>query len=461
VKQREQLGEWHLVEKLGEGGNGQVWAVRNTRTRKHAAIKILDSRNTNSERYLRFQREVGTLKDLAPSQLAILPLLDFHLSDDISTEPAWFVMEHASLLGVALADAPVASVVAAIRDVAETLEQLVHLGLHHRDVKPGNLFYRDGRPEVGDFGLIKRLEADDETITREGHRPGPYAYMPSEVFQRLDDADDELVDVYCLAMTLWVLVAGEHSPPRSPIEPGGHFSLGRHCPGQKHVGELDEILARATAADPERRPRMGEFARMLDRWLTNLEAGEGFAAQYAAIERNKRQVLRWIVDYAHRTECFFGMNILSASTHEVDLPPGIAWEEMSVALEGLHEAGLIDGEPDQHFSPPADWINVYPTATGAAQVLDEAVIVARLAPLLRSLPREPRWQLRLSRRDTTPDGFDDHKLPPAHYVFLMRIARAHGFADFTEHPFMGYIVLQKPRLTHDGLRFLAELEQPS
>jgi hypothetical protein len=459
----EHLGEWRLVEPLGRGGNGQVWRVENVTSGEQAAIKVLDTRNADSERYARFRGEVETLEELKGSELAILPLLDYSLPEEIRDTPAWYVMPLAQPLAEVFAERPVPQLVEAMAGIAETLAQLASLGLYHRDVKPDNLYVREGRPEVGDFGLIKRPRATARAVTGEGKRPGPYAFMPSEAFLRPDDADDEPIDVYCLAMSLWAIAAGELEPPRHPIEPGGHYGLAKLQPGQRHIDELDEILAGATAADPAARPRMAELAAAFERWLAGLEASEGFAAEYAALERNKRLLLRWLVEYAHTVECFFGMNMLSAGPLEVPLPLGLAWEEVSAAFASLYEEGLIRAEPGERPSepggPPSWWMNVYPSAHGVEQVLDKVVLIARLAPLLRSLPRHEGYRMQLSRSDTTPDGFDDWKLPPAEYVFLMRQAQAYGLADFSEDAATGFIWLSNIRLTSRGLQLLAELEE--
>jgi serine/threonine protein kinase len=465
VRAGDQFGEWRVLDPLGKGGNGQVWRVEHVVRGEQAAIKVLDTRNADSERYARFRSEVETLEELADSELAILPLLDKFLPEDIRNNPAWYVMPLAKPLAEALAGQPVPRLVEAMAGIAETLAQLASLPLHHRDVKPDNLYERDGRAEVGDFGLIKRPKATARAVTSEGKRPGPYAFMPSEAFLRPDEADDEAIDVYCLAMCLWAIAADEVEPPRHSIEPGGHYGLGKLHPEQPHIDELDEILAAATAADPAARPRMAELAAAFERWVAGLEASSGYAAEYAALERNKRLLLRWLVEYAHTVECFFGMNMISATQQDMPLPPGLSWPEVSAAFASLYEDGLIRAtdpaeRPSQPGAPPSFWMNVYPSPFGVEKVLDKAVLIARLAPLLRSLPRHDGYRMQLSRRDTTPDGFDDWKLPPAEYVFLMRQAQAYDLADFSENAATGYIWLSNIRLTSRGLQLLAELEQP-
>lgn len=464
-KAGDELGSWRLVKPLGEGGNGQVWEVEPAESSASRAMKILDSRKADSERYARFREEVSTLRELDGSDLAVLPILDSSLPEDIRNTPAWYVMPLAEPLGEALAGKPVPECVRAFAGLAGTLGQLASLRLNHRDVKPANLYIRDGRSEVGDFGLIKRPRPTDHVITDEGRRPGPYAFMPSEAFLRPDEADDELIDVYCLAMSLWTIVAGEVIPPRHSIEPGGHYGLGKRRQEQNHIDELDEILSAATAADPDERPRMEQLAQRLEAWLGGLETGTGYGGELAALERNKRQILRWTVLYAQTPECFFGMNILSEEhREEASLPKDLTWSQISAAFDALHEEGLLDGKPGDHRCEDGTvqwWMNVYPSAHGVEQVIDTTVLITRLAPLLRSLPRNVGVGMNLSREDQAPDGFDDWKLPPPEYVLLMRQAEAYGLASFTEHAASGSISLGNVRLLNRGLELLAALEQQS
>jgi serine/threonine protein kinase len=85
------LGPWELLEKLGTGGNAEVW-----RARRHdgetVALKILKATRIDSEPYKRFRIEVDTLRQLEP-RTGLLPLLDASLPNESSSRsPAWLAM---------------------------------------------------------------------------------------------------------------------------------------------------------------------------------------------------------------------------------------------------------------------------------------------------------------------------------------------------------------------------------
>jgi eukaryotic-like serine/threonine-protein kinase len=96
-----------------------------------------------------------------------------------------------------------------------SLAQAVHAahtrGIIHRDLKPANiLFTADGVPKVSDFGLVKRLDADDAQ-TRSGEFMGTPAYMPPEQAAGHAKAVGPEADVYALGAILYECLTGR--PP--------------------------------------------------------------------------------------------------------------------------------------------------------------------------------------------------------------------------------------------------------
>jgi serine/threonine protein kinase len=260
-------GTWLLLERIGGGGNGDVYHCRGTDEETdgvEAAAKVLKrSRAGRRDRIARFRNEIDFLVRRG-SHPGVVPLLGHALPDD-PDQPSWYVMPLAVPLVTALGPSPeLSNVVTAIGRIAETLASLAADGIAHRDIKPDNLFQLNDEWMIGDFGLVKYPE--QESITKHGRPLGPYYFMAPEMRRAADTADGELADVYSLAKTLWAVAAGRLDPP-----PG---ELRRDRPGLRLSSQvtsrqarlLDPLLERCTADDPALRPRMQVLAEELSWW---------------------------------------------------------------------------------------------------------------------------------------------------------------------------------------------------
>lgn len=156
-------------------------------------------------------------------------------------------------------------VVEAVAEVTHTLAELVEHGISHRDLKPDNLLRLDDVWSIGDFGLVKQPEG--EPLTRHGRKLGPTDYMAPEMRESPDTADPEFADVYSIAKTLWVLLAGINLP-----FPGQHRADDDICRLTQRIDSelapyLDLLIERCTTNEPQKRPRMHEVAHELQAML--------------------------------------------------------------------------------------------------------------------------------------------------------------------------------------------------
>jgi serine/threonine protein kinase len=267
VESGQVLGPWTLQERIGEGGNGEVWRAKAVDGRS-AAIKVLRDARPNHVPFKRFAREVETVQSLGEMP-GVVPIFERHVPEEPSRkERVWYAMPMAEQLTKHLHERPVDEVVSAVRDLAKVLEDLAtNHGLAHRDLKPDNLFWLDG-PALSDFGLVHIPDAT--TLTDPGRVPGSFGYIADEVMQQVPDIDWALADVFSLAKVLWVLLVSSSSfPPQGSLEAdGGPSTLSRALtiPGAE---ELDRILAAATR-DHSERIAMGAFAGELDAWLSTV-----------------------------------------------------------------------------------------------------------------------------------------------------------------------------------------------
>ena len=259
------IGPWSVGRELGSGGNATVWAARDESGRE-VALKVLHSLNAAREPYRRFAREIGFLRAL-PDSDGILELIDAHLPErPRSDDPPWLAMPIATPITTALRDAPLERVVDATSIVSRTIARLHEQhGIAHRDIKPGNLYEREGRWLVGDFGLVATPNVEE--LTRSGKPLGPAHFTPYEMLTDPIEADPKAADVYSLAKTLWVLATGQTFPPEGhqPAATRG-FTIAdfRYHP---RAALLDQLIDRATTIHPEERPTMTEVAGELAAWL--------------------------------------------------------------------------------------------------------------------------------------------------------------------------------------------------
>lgn len=222
------LGQYKLLEKLGEGGMGAVYRALHTRLRRVVALKVLPPERThNPEALARFDREMQ-----AVGQLSHPHVVSAHDAGEIAGRHylAMELVEGMDLSRLAKA-APEMSVAAAcelVRQAAIGLQYAHERGMVHRDVKPSNLMLArrgDGPPivKVLDLGLASLGEADPgfPGLTSTGQVMGTLEYMAPE--QALDSrAADIRSDVYSLGATLTKLLTGE-----APFSPRTHDTPGK------------------------------------------------------------------------------------------------------------------------------------------------------------------------------------------------------------------------------------------
>lgn len=258
----ERIDRWEIIERLGGGGNADVYLARDGE--REVALKVLRTRRADSEPYLRFRNEIGVLRRFE-DEPGVLPIIDASLPErPTRSDPAWIAMPRATLIRDALEEAGLREKVEAIADIAETLARLADAGVAHRDLKPDNLYrYRD-RWAVGDFGLAHLPDESDRRLT--GGRLGPFGYMPDELFADAMNADPFRADVFQLGKCLLVIASGLTDPPQGHIAAGSSGAVSRYV-ADANIDALDQIVDRCSRRDPETRPSMAELGRELRSWL--------------------------------------------------------------------------------------------------------------------------------------------------------------------------------------------------
>jgi len=268
VQTAQQLGQYTLLEKIGEGGMGAVYEARHAMLRRPTAIKILTTQDP--VHLARFEREVQLTSQLThPNTIAVY---DYGRTPDGIFYYAMERIHGITLEELVRSEGPLPSsrVVRILIQACGALAEAHERGLVHRDVKPANLMLtnRGGIPDlvkVLDFGLVKS-EAAPRSMTLSGTSAviGTPLYMSPEAIAGREV--DGRADLYALGAVAYFLVTGKtvfegkgvvevcaqhlHSPPVPPSERAG----------VKVPPELESLILRCLAKRPEDRP---ESARAL------------------------------------------------------------------------------------------------------------------------------------------------------------------------------------------------------
>jgi serine/threonine-protein kinase len=251
-----QLGNFHLLRRLGEGGMGSVFLGYQEGDNRHVAVKVLPEHLAANQAAIdRFYREAKSGALLNHPNI----VRNIAVGQDKVTSKHYLVMEFVdgpSALEIleqkgrlAVGDA-----VHIALDIARGLEHAHSRNVIHRDIKPDNiLITQSGVAKLADLGLSKRTdEASHLTAARQGFGT-PY-YMPYEQAVNAKYADGRS-DIYALGATLYHLVSG-HVPfdGKNHLEIVEKKEVGDFPPASTHNPEippaLDDILARMLAREP-------------------------------------------------------------------------------------------------------------------------------------------------------------------------------------------------------------------
>jgi serine/threonine protein kinase len=269
------LGRYHIIEPLGQGGMASVYKAYDTSLERNVAIKIIraDIEEDDKGDFLKcFQREAHALAHL--DHPYILKILDYGEQDGIP----YLVMPFVSggtlkeKLGVAM---PFQQAAALLAPIARALEFAHAQKIIHRDVKPANiLISQSGAPQLSDFGIAKIIAGKGSTrLTTTGVGIGTPDYMAPE--QWLGTADPG-TDIYSLGVVLFEMITG-HRPFIADTPAAVMFKhmldpLPRPTTFVADLPEVvEQVLLKALAKEPETRYQsMSAFATALEK----LEQGE-------------------------------------------------------------------------------------------------------------------------------------------------------------------------------------------
>ena len=205
-----QLGNYRILEEIGRGGMGVVYAAQDERLRRTVAFKALPPEYTSDpgrrERLIREARAAAALSHPAIATIFYLEEIDGGL---------YIVSElvRGRTLREELRDGPLppSQLLPALISIAEALVAAHERGIVHRDLKPENILRRDdGQIKVLDFGLARPTTGSHTTLlTQEGSVLGTPGYMAPEQLTPGAQIDGR-TDIFAFGVIAWELATGEH-----------------------------------------------------------------------------------------------------------------------------------------------------------------------------------------------------------------------------------------------------------
>ncbi|MEO8333513.1 MAG: serine/threonine-protein kinase [bacterium] len=290
-------GNYELLQEIGRGGMGIVYAGRDVRLDRLVAIKVLPELVSSDEVRERFLREARAAARL--SHPSIVPIYSADDRNGVTFMVMAFV--DGTTLSTRLRDGNFLSptdAVPILRDVALALNTAHARGVIHRDIKPENILVDrlTGRAMVTDFGIARLADAmHPGALTRTGQVLGTVGYMSPE--QVTGQEMDGRSDLYSLGVVAFETLSGKlpfdgpapvvivahaikPAPPLASVAPHVPAALcavvdrclrkdpaDRYESGDALAAALEEAVGRSVATTPTRLAQGGE-----DRVLSEKQA---------------------------------------------------------------------------------------------------------------------------------------------------------------------------------------------
>src|SRR6476469_2127708 len=266
-REHTRLGEYRLVQRLGEGGMGVVHLALDRHGRA-VAIKVLRQHIAHDpDARARLTREVSSLSRITSPRVA--PIIDA----DVDGTTPYIVTRYVP--GPSLDDYVAERGLLAPADLhrvasglAEALDAIHSAGVVHRDVKPGNVLLVDGDPVLIDFGIAH--VADDIRLTMTGLVMGTPGYLSPEVLEGAPVT--EATDWWGWAATLAFAASGTPPFGRGPMD----AVLDRVRRGRADLSGVDPrlqpLLYAALSPNAAERPQAEEVVDALERYASGENA---------------------------------------------------------------------------------------------------------------------------------------------------------------------------------------------
>ena len=200
------ISHYKILEKLGEGGMGQVYLAEDLKLERNVAIKFLPPHMSSDEDATnRFIHEAKAASALDHANIATI-----HDAGKTPEGQTYIVMAYYD--GTTLRELidegniTIETALEIVLQIATGLDRAHEKGIVHRDIKPSNIIITNrGEAKIIDVGLAKL--AGKTRLTKQGSTLGTAAYMSPE--QALGEELDHRSDIFSLGTVFYELLTGE------------------------------------------------------------------------------------------------------------------------------------------------------------------------------------------------------------------------------------------------------------
>lgn len=255
-------GRYQLNRQMATGGMASIYEAIDTRLDRKVAVKIMHSHLAQDEQFVeRFIREAKAAAALSHPNIVAVQDQGWNQN---GTPAIFLVMEmiEGHTLREYLNEQGNLSVKDGIKFLLPVLSALsaAHkIGIVHRDIKPENiLISKEGRIKIADFGLAKGPLLGGTMTAESSVILGSVSYLSPEQVQR--GIADSRSDVYSIGITAFEMFTGKKPfEGDQPIQIA-YMHVNNRVPKMSSLvsgipEQLDELIYRATSANPDERPR--------------------------------------------------------------------------------------------------------------------------------------------------------------------------------------------------------------
>ena len=260
------ISHYKVLEKIGQGGMGEVFLAQDTSLDRKVALKFLpdflQQDPTAKKRFLREAKSAAALDH--PYICHIHEVGEFDGRDFIAME---YVQGQTLKEKLAKGPLPLKQTLETAVEMAEAVEKAHAKGIVHRDLKPSNIMLApDGHVKVMDFGLAKRLVAaegagsQEQTVTgnltKTGTTLGTLAYMSPE--QLRGQEVDTRSDIFSFGVMFYEMLTGVHPFKKAQsVETSSAILSETPSPLYRYLNGVPPVLQHSVrkmlAKEPDRR----------------------------------------------------------------------------------------------------------------------------------------------------------------------------------------------------------------